>query len=426
MAFPTLGVGTRAVPGEAFLAGEPEAVGECSPTRDGGLGRLLADRWHRKFRLHLGHRQFLFVLHRGEAGGRAFEGRPLERASREPPRGHDPLRGRRPPARARTVGAAVLEALPGAGRALGQYRGAVGDRSPEFEDEVSGRSARHLLGRWRRSQPSRDAGAARQRRGRPGARESGRRVCPLLPCLGDIRSACSDRNPGRRPRARRSPGFPLGVPAPAIGSSVALCAKWRESLRVLPLLVAILFSTSCVVPPSCFRWTYGFSAPRIEHFATISVRSEAGEVPRWKTRSGTPERFDRGSIIIIDASGSMMVTDLMSWPESCPRIPPSDLAEVSRIWQPILERAPKDQTRLEVGHLYRDDDGRAHGPFISLSFGATSGRTIGLLWDGQRSLPEDLDTAVFAILESACSNSRLARKYLLRDLPQQVANRLEC
>lgn len=61
-----------------------------------------------------------------------------------------------------------------------------------------------------------------------------------------------------------------------------------------------------------------------------------------------------------------------------------------------------------------------------LSYGPPSTKTLELLWNGRSSLPEDLDSAVIKTLETVCSNSRLAKKYLLRDLPQQVAVRLTC
>jgi hypothetical protein len=117
-----------------------------------------------------------------------------------------------------------------------------------------------------------------------------------------------------------------------------------------------------------------------------------------------------------------------SWPERCPRIPPEDLVEVSRSWQLLLDRMATSHTGLQVmANPYTfEDDWRPDGPLVSLSFGSTSGKTLGLLWDGRTSLPGELDTAVMGTLEMVCSNSRRAKRYLLRDLPRQVTSRLEC
>lgn len=73
-----------------------------------------------------------------------------------------------------------------------------------------------------------------------------------------------------------------------------------------------------------------------------------------------------------------------------------------------------------------EDDWLPDGPLLSLSFGSPSGRSFGLLWDGQVKLSRDLDTAVMGTLEMICSNSRLAKRYLFRDLPEQVTKRLDC
>jgi len=73
-----------------------------------------------------------------------------------------------------------------------------------------------------------------------------------------------------------------------------------------------------------------------------------------------------------------------------------------------------------------NEDWRPDGSLLELSFGSASGKTLALLWDGQSSLPNDLDTAIMGTLEMVCSNSRLAKRYLFRDLPRQVTSRLEC
>ena len=123
----------------------------------------------------------------------------------------------------------------------------------------------------------------------------------------------------------------------------------------------------------------------------------------------------------------MTVSALNFWPERCVAISQEDLAEVSRYWQPFLEKVVRSHTTVQVMvNPYTGDDWRAYGPLLSLSFGSTSEKNVGILWDGQLSLLKDLDTAVIATLEMVCSNSRLAKRYLLRDLFQPVASRLEC
>ena len=72
------------------------------------------------------------------------------------------------------------------------------------------------------------------------------------------------------------------------------------------------------------------------------------------------------------------------------------------------------------------EDWRPEGPLLSLSVSGASGNSLSLLWDGQSSLPEDLEAAVLTTLDLVCSNSRLGKRYLLRDLPRQLASRLDC
>lgn len=139
------------------------------------------------------------------------------------------------------------------------------------------------------------------------------------------------------------------------------------------------------------------------------------------------ERFERNERITIDGQGGMTVSGSDSWPDRCLRIPRQDLARLRRHWQPFVEQPVRPHTTLQVmADPYTGDDWRASGPLLSFSFGSLSERSVGLLWDGQLSLPEDLDTAVIGTLEVACSNSRLAKEYLLRGLPREVADRLEC
>jgi hypothetical protein len=204
-----------------------------------------------------------------------------------------------------------------------------------------------------------------------------------------------------------------------------------SSVRILSFLVVALFGTSCVVPPSCIDRAFGASTPNDQHFATLTAYSEPIEEPlegRYATGIGIWERFERGASITIDARGSMAVSALNMWPERCPRIAREDLAEVSRSWQPVLERmvTPRTDLRAMADPDTGNTDWRPDGPLLSLLFGSASGQSLGLLWDGRSSLPKDLDTAVMGTLEMVCSSSRLAKKYLLRDLPREVASRLEC
>lgn len=201
-------------------------------------------------------------------------------------------------------------------------------------------------------------------------------------------------------------------------------------MKRLTLLVVALLGTSCVVPPSCIDRTFG-SPRNVQHFAKLTVYSEPIDEPsesRDSTGIGMWERFERGASMTIDASGSMAVSALNMWPERCPKISQEDLVEVSGIWQPVLEPLVKSHTDLQVmaNPFTGNDDWRPDGPLLSLSFRSASGKSLGLLWDGRASLQQDLDTAVMGTLEMACSNSRLAKRYLLRDLPRQVTSRLEC
>lgn len=203
----------------------------------------------------------------------------------------------------------------------------------------------------------------------------------------------------------------------------------RESSRFLLLIVATLHMMSCV-PPSCYSRVYGTSSRQMKLYARVEVYAEPVEEPRKGTSEmpvGIWERFKRRASIDIEEKGRMAVFGLSSWPERCPRIPQDELAEASQHWQLFLERPIGDRTLLQVMAIpYTGDDWRAVGPLLYLEFGSASGRSVGLLWDYQSSLPEELDTVVIGTLELACSNSRLAKKYLLRDLPPQVGSRLEC
>lgn len=204
-------------------------------------------------------------------------------------------------------------------------------------------------------------------------------------------------------------------------------------MRILSLVVVALCGTSCVLPPSCIHRVFGLpsASPKAQHFATLTVYAGPieGTVESGNSTSvRMSERFERGALITINAKGRMAVSALDLWPERCPRISPEDLLAVSQDWQPVLERMVRPHTDLQVmANPYTfNDDWRPDGPLVALSFGSTAGKSLGLLWDGRSSLPEALDTAVMETLEMVCSNSRLAKRYLLRDLPRQVTSRLSC
>lgn len=201
-------------------------------------------------------------------------------------------------------------------------------------------------------------------------------------------------------------------------------------MRTLSSLLIALSAASCVTP-SCLDRVVGFTPRRAEHFATLTLYAEPIEGPVERASSASilmPERFERGAVMWIDADGSMAVSRLDLWPLRCPRIAADDLAQVSRLWQPILDWLPKPRTgyhALTDPNVWRHD-WRPDGPVLSLTLGSPSGKVFDVLWDGRSSLPGELGVAVMATLEMVCSNSRLARRSLLRDLPPQVAGRLEC
>lgn len=197
-------------------------------------------------------------------------------------------------------------------------------------------------------------------------------------------------------------------------------------MRVLSVLIVAFLGISCV-PPTCLKRTFG---ARHEHFVSITLFSVPIEEPkrRYSAGIGMWERFEYGASITIDARGSMAVSTLSMWPRSCPRVPQEDLGEVSRYWQPILEQMATPYTAVQVmaNPYLGNDDWHPDGSLLELTFGSASGKTLALLWDGQSSLPGDLDAAVMGTLEMVCSNSRLAKRYLFRDLPGEVTSRLEC
>jgi hypothetical protein len=202
-----------------------------------------------------------------------------------------------------------------------------------------------------------------------------------------------------------------------------------QTSKLLCALTVTLFATSCVVPPRCIPRTFGKPSPK-KLLVFITLYSEPiGEPPAQPSPNGFAmwPLFKRGAAIRLDADGAMTVSALDMWPESCPTISREDLARVARSWRPFLDRVTQARTDIRaLANPHLGDDWRPDGPVLSLSYGSTSDRLVQLLWDGQSSLPPELETAVIGTLATMCSNSRRAKKYLLRDLPQQVAGRLDC
>lgn len=197
----------------------------------------------------------------------------------------------------------------------------------------------------------------------------------------------------------------------------------------LVVLVVALCGTSCVVPPSCIDRVFGLpsDSPRAGHFATLTLYSEPVEGPVEENPSagaGIGDRFVLNTFITIDDRGRMAVSRTDVWPRSCPKISGHELAAVSQLWQPILERIVTPHPDVPV--VANATTGRPDGPLLSLQFGPLADPRLGVLWDGRSTLSTDLEAAVMATLELMCSNSRLAERYLLRDLPREVASRLEC
>jgi hypothetical protein len=200
------------------------------------------------------------------------------------------------------------------------------------------------------------------------------------------------------------------------------------------LTLAALVLASCVTP-SCWKHAYlGFSpsAKNRQSFARIIILSQPltdsdpFAEPRGRAAAtyGLGVWFGHTAVMSVDSRGAMYTTDESSWPEGCVTVRAEELATVSRSWEPMIE--PDRAINLErMEHPFTDESWRPYGPLISLTFGSIE-TNLGLLWDGQSSLPEDLDAAVMRTLEMFCSNGRKARKILHRDLPQQLVARLEC
>jgi hypothetical protein len=199
--------------------------------------------------------------------------------------------------------------------------------------------------------------------------------------------------------------------------------------KLLCALTTTLFATSCVVPPGCVSRTFGKPSPK-KALVVITLYSEPVKEPPpqpYPNGFSMAPLFARGAAIRLDADGTMTVSALNMWPESCRTISREDLARVARSWQPFLDQVTTARTDIRaLANPRLGDDWRPDGPVLSLSFGSTSERLVQLLWDGRSRLPPELESAVIGTLKTMCSNSRRAKKYLLRDLPQQVAGRLDC
>jgi hypothetical protein len=198
-------------------------------------------------------------------------------------------------------------------------------------------------------------------------------------------------------------------------------------VRALCVLLVALFGTSCA-PPTCFNWAYNHSPRR--YVVTLVTRTNLHEElpddydPQF---SRFNYWFHHGVAIDINAKGSMAVQRDFGWPGRCPRLDRVDLEKMSREWEPFLEElsAPHTYWRTMRDPDFEAADWRPDGPLAEITFYSTSGKSASLLWDGSP-LPEKLDPAVIGTLETMCSNSNWARKFLLRDLPAEVASRLEC
>ena len=201
--------------------------------------------------------------------------------------------------------------------------------------------------------------------------------------------------------------------------------------RLLSLLVAALCATSCL-PPKCVDRVFGppGESRRGEHLATLALYAEPveGAVATTGPAGTDPgDLYRRVTRITTDVEGDMAVSPRDPWPRSCPRIPAAALADVSRAWQPLLDEAPAPRTALQLMANAADGgDRRPDGPLLSLTVGPTTGKRVDILWDGRSRLPDALDAAILVTLDTFCSHSRAAKRSLLRDLPRQVAERLEC
>ena len=202
----------------------------------------------------------------------------------------------------------------------------------------------------------------------------------------------------------------------------------RRRRRLVPLLLLFHFAVSCG-SPSCLDLTYLpnekplvwmilFSDPMLE-----SGNSSAPRVSGW-------DSFQRASRIVIYDNGRMMVSSLNSWGESCPTVSQADLIELSEIWAPLFRKVrgvplSPAQIRMMADPDTWRADWRPDGPLIELRLNSPFGKNVAILWDGSP-LSTTIGSPVIRTLEIACSTSPRARKYLVRDLPQQVSSVLKC
>jgi hypothetical protein len=138
-------------------------------------------------------------------------------------------------------------------------------------------------------------------------------------------------------------------------------------------------------------------------------------------------RFAKGADMTIYTSGRMTVSGLDMWPRQCLTVPREELNELSRAWEPVLRQMVRSETSIQwMAHqITFEDDWQHEGPLISITL-VGSVKRVDLLWDGFTPLPPELDTAVMRTLQIACSHSRVARGDLVRNLPRQLSDRVEC
>jgi hypothetical protein len=191
------------------------------------------------------------------------------------------------------------------------------------------------------------------------------------------------------------------------------------------LLLVALVATACV-PPSCFDRTYGF--PKRDGLLRLTTLSQPieGSLER-KDLTPMHHRFEKGAYITVNTAGRMTVSRDVAWPEACPTMSEDDLVAVSHHWQPVLDRMiePRSEFRAMTDPDIGSADWRPDGPLLELQFGR-SGKSILVLWDGRSHLADSVKARLMDTLERVCSSSERARKYLLRDLPREVAGELDC
>lgn len=187
--------------------------------------------------------------------------------------------------------------------------------------------------------------------------------------------------------------------------------------------------TACFVPPSCLSRQSGAATHRSQQFAQVIVHSKPlGEIESAESiRPGLWRHFARSRVVVIDGRGGMTVSEDDFWPERCTKISPRELAIVSQDWQRVFARQVGQRTDQQfMSQPFTGDGWKARTPILELSAGPASDKHLELLWDGRQRLPEELETAVISTLELICTHSRLAKKYLLEGLPEEVATRLDC